>query len=147
MARTTLLNLVKRNISAWPANNCVAITQDGNGTIFYWKQMPKFNDDDDSWVGKNCSSAASLCSKVWCLVDDESDPVELEAALDYNTEIITQGMFEAITQVKGDLREWRDRIIEIRELQNSLKDELTTLVASIKAEGFDVNINTLPRAR
>jgi len=148
MARkNTLLNLVQTFLTEYPTD-CVAITQDGDGGVYYWRKIPKFDDDSDQWAyGNSAQTADALCEVVYYPTKPgTTDAFEHEATFDYDTAIITREVFEeAVKKPKGDLREWRDRIIEIRALQESLKDELTNLVSSIKAEGFDINVNTLPR--
>jgi hypothetical protein len=152
MARKKLLNLVQTFLTEYPREGCVAITQDGDGGIYYWRKTPKFNDDSDQWTygrGSNSSTADALCQGVYHpSKPGSSDPLELEASIDYDTAIITRDMFdEATIKPKGDLREWRDRIIEIRELQESLKVEMQTLVKSIELEGFKIDVGSLPRTR
>lgn len=146
MARKTLLNLVQTFLTEYPGNNCIAITQDGDGNIFYWRKVPKFDDNNDTWIHGR-SSADALCQGVYHPTKPgTSDVLELEAAIDYDTAIITRDMFDvAMIKPKGDLREWRDRIIEIRALQDSLKDEMHELVKNIELEGFKVIIDSLPR--
>lgn len=149
MKRKTLLNLVQTFLTEYPGDACVAITQDGDGSIYYWRKVPKFNDDSDQWTyGRNSGATAeALCQGVYYPTKPESsDALEHEASIDYDTAIITRDMFDvAMIKPKGDLREWRDRIIEIRELQESLKDEMHELVKNIELEGFKVIIDSLPR--
>lgn len=146
MNRLKLVDLLKTFLTEYPGNDCIAVTQDGDGNIYYWRATPTFNDDQDSWEAAVGRTANLLCEKVYFAADADRKALEFEACPDYDSTIVTRAMFEtALVKPTGDLREWRDRIIEIRAMQNSLKDELNTLIANIKDEGFEINVNLLPR--
>jgi hypothetical protein len=146
MSRVKLIELVQTFLTEYPGDACIAITQDGDGSIYYWHKAPVFNDNSDTWVGRNNTTSTSLCVIKYFPSDNNGDAIEFDTCIDYDTAIITRDMFdEAKARPKGDLREWRDRIIEIRELQDSLKSEMHELVKNIELEGFKVIIDSLPR--
>lgn len=138
----TLINCLKAMMSEWPEEKCVAITQDGDGAVYQWAKTPLFNHANDEWVQSARTMATSLCIHDHPVYID-GRVKDFEQASDYKTAIVTKDDFMASIAAETppgasgvDIITWRDRIVEIRQLQNELSSELGELTRKIEAQGF-----------
>lgn len=138
----TLINSLKAMINQWPEEKCVAITQDGDGAVYQWAKTPRFNHANDEWVQRAGTMTSSLCRQHQPVYGD-GEVIQFEQASDYTTAIITQKDFMDSIAAEthpvassADIIAWRDRIVEIRQLQNDLSSELGELTRKIEAQGF-----------
>lgn len=138
----TLINSLKAMINQWPEEKCVAITQDGDGAVYQWAKTPRFNHANDEWVHRAGTITASLCRQHHPVYID-GKVIQFEQASDYRAAIITKDDFMDSIAAEthpvassADIITWRDRIVEIRQLQNELSSELGELTRKIEAQGF-----------
>lgn len=138
----TLINCLKAMISKWPEEKCVAITQDSDGAVYQWARTPRFNHANHEWVQRAGNLSTSLCRQHHPVYID-GEVIQFEQASDYKTAIITPEDFMASIAAEtppvasgADIIAWRDRIIEIRQLQNELSSEHGELTRKIEAQGF-----------
>ena len=86
----TLLQILAKHLKTWPENNCITITQDGSGSVFFWK-------NDDLVFGRSqwlSNSGAALLDENWYFEKN------VDLAEDHETAIITKAMWEAANQLR-----------------------------------------------
>jgi len=132
-----LLQILAKELKAWPKGKCKAIAQDETSCVFFWK-----NDDlvfeANEWHAREGSS---LVEGNWSI------DKKVELAEDYKTAIITKEMWEAevagteipSTECKQfNATELRDRIFQIKITVDALQKEHDAAVNKLAAEGFQL---------
>lgn len=150
-----LIDLLHEHLKAWPDDDCVAITQDGYGGVYYWQKTPVFDEGDDDWnnpVGSTMH-ASLLDGEDYFLLNESGDNREFTQCEDYKTAIITREQFEAhkmkpddiipTAQTTCTLIEMRDRIIEIEKQQLILQNEKRDLYSKISQSGFKLDLGAM----
>jgi len=131
----TLLQILAKELKAWPKGKCKAIAQGGNSHVYFWKHGDLVF-KKSVWHAR---TGSALLDKNWSLTK------KVELAEDHGTAIITKAMWKA--EVAGialggnrapqaNPLAWRDRIQEIDIVVQVLEEERLSLVQSLEAEGF-----------
>ena len=131
----TLLQILAKELKAWPKGKCKAIAQDGSGSVFFWKHGDLVF-GPSGWTprvgGALLDTDCTLTKKV-------------ELAEDHETTIITKSMWKAEVAgmaiggnraTQANPLAWRDRIQKIDIVVQELEEERLSLVQSLEAEGF-----------
>ena len=131
----TLLQILAKELKAWPKGKCKAIAQEGSSCVFFWKRGDLVF-GVSGWESIPGETLLDMCG-VLCK--------NIELAEDHETAIITKCMWKAevagmalggkITPQANPLA-WRDRIQNIDIVVQELEEERLSLVQSLEAEGF-----------
>ena len=131
----TLLQILAKELKAWPKGKCKAIAQDGNSCVFFWENADlEFR--QSGWFPKK---GAALVEEDWQLTK------VVDLAEDHGTAIITKAMWEAEVAgmalggkrtAQANPLAWRDRIQKIDIVVQELEEERLSLVQGLESEGF-----------
>lgn len=151
-----LLDYLRKVLPAYPDNGCVAVTQDHGGNIYFWKTAPVYHSRLFEWIsakgqGHTCDDLVN--GGDYYLADSDGEARENPICDDYNTAIITREQFETYNMkddtptitATGSLIEWRDRIIEIENLQTKLQNEKRDLYSKISETGFKLDLTGMKK--